>query len=75
MPTNKMPFTFHLDEITLLKIKKIAKDETRSASNLLEHLCRTCVAEYENERGEISVQDEDNNFGEKQKNHLKNRWK
>ena len=75
MPTNIIPFTFRLDEITLLKIKKIAKNENRSVSNLVKHLCKICVAEYENERGEISVQDEDNNFGEKQKNHLKNRWK
>jgi len=39
MPTNKAPFKFHLDEITLLKIKYLAKEETRSASNLLEHFC------------------------------------
>ena len=58
MPTNKTPFTFHLDEITLLKIKNIAKKETRSASNLLEHLCKICVIEYENKHGEIVIKDE-----------------
>ena len=42
MPTNKLPFTFHLDEEVLLKIKIIAKAETRSASNLLEYLCKKC---------------------------------
>lgn len=56
MPTNKAPFTFHLDDDTLQKIKHIAKNETRSASNLLEHLCRTCVIEYEKEHGEIQIE-------------------
>ena len=53
MPTNKTPFTFHLDGITLLKIKQIAKNETRSTSNLIEHLCKTCVNEYEDKNGKI----------------------
>ena len=59
MPTNKTPFTFHLDEITLLKIKQIAKDETRSASNLIEHLCKVCIKDYENKHGEIVLKYED----------------
>ena len=54
LPTNKAPFTFHLDEITLMKIKQIAKNETRSTSNLIEHLCKICVNEYENRNGEIT---------------------
>ncbi len=58
MPTNKAPFTFHLDEITLLKIKQIAKNETRSASNLIEHICRTCIADYEEQHGEIIIKSE-----------------
>ena len=58
MPTNKTPFTFHLDDITLSKIKHIAKNETRSTSNLLEHLCKICVNEYEAQHGEISIQEE-----------------
>lgn len=58
MPTNKAPFTFHLDEITLLKIKQIAKFETRSTSNLIEHLCKMCVNDYENKNGEIIVYEE-----------------
>lgn len=55
MPTNKQPFTFHLDEDVLLKIKVIAKEETRSASNLLEYLCKKCIREYEKENGEIEI--------------------
>ena len=40
MPTNKLQFGVHLDEVILLKIKKIAEKETRSTSNLIEHLCK-----------------------------------
>ena len=57
MPTNKAPFTFHLDEITLIKIKQIAKNETRSTSNLIEHLCKMCVNEYEGKHGEITKEE------------------
>ena len=57
MPTNKTPFTFHLDDVTLLKIKQIAKSETRSVSNLIEHLCKMCVNDYEAERGKIVLDD------------------
>jgi len=57
MPTNKTPFTFHLDEAILLKTKHIAKQETRSTSNLIEHLCKTCVIEYEKKNGEIIFED------------------
>lgn len=59
MPTNKhnkQPFTFHLDEEVLQKIKVIAKEETRSASNLLEYLCKKCIREFEQENGEIDLE-------------------
>lgn len=55
MPTNKQPFTFHLDEEVLQKIKVIAKEETRSASNLLEYLCKKCIREFEQKNGEIDL--------------------
>ncbi len=58
MPTNKLPFTFHLDEDVLRKVKIIAKAETRSASNLLEYLCKKCIREYETEYGEIDITEE-----------------
>lgn len=58
MPTNKLPFTFHLDEDLLRKVKIIAKAETRSASNLLEYLCKKCIREYETEHGEINITEE-----------------
>ena len=56
MPTNKQPFTFHLDEEVLQKIKVIAKEETRSASNLLVYLCKKCIREFEQENGEIDLE-------------------
>ncbi len=56
MPTNKQPFTFHLDEEVLQKIKVIAKEETRSASNLVEYLCKKCIREFEQENGEIDLE-------------------
>ena len=56
LPTNKAPFNFHLDEITLDKIRYIAKKDTRSVSNLLEHLCKTCVNDYEDKHGEIIIE-------------------
>ena len=56
LPTNKDNFRFHIDEILLMKIKHIAKAETRSTSNLLEHLCKLCVKDYEAANGEISVE-------------------
>jgi len=54
MPSNKVQFNIGVDETLLLKIKKIAKEETRSASNLIEHLCKKCVREYEEKNGEIT---------------------
>jgi len=47
MPINKTPFTFHLEEEYLEKLRYIAKQETRSVSNLLEQLCRSYIKEYE----------------------------
>lgn len=59
LATRKVPFTFNLDEITLLKIKQIAKNDTRSASNLIEHLCKICVKEFESQNGEININEDE----------------
>lgn len=53
MPTKKAPFTFNLEDEYLKKMKIIAKEETRSLSNLLEHLCKLHITQYENQHGEI----------------------
>lgn len=55
MPTNKTPFTFNLKDEYLEKIRYIAKRETRSVSNLLEHLCKMYIEKYEQENGEIEI--------------------
>lgn len=52
MPTNKAPFTFYIENECLQKIRYIAKRETRSTSNLLEHLCKLYIEEYEKEKEE-----------------------
>lgn len=56
MPTNKTPFTFHIEDDYLEKMRYIAKRETRSLSNLLEHLCRLYIEKYEQEYGEIEIE-------------------
>lgn len=53
MPTKKTPFTFNIDDEYLQKMRYIAKRETRSLSNLLEHLCKMYIEKYEKEHGEI----------------------
>ena len=55
MSTTKIPFTFHLDEEYLNKIRHIAKRETRSLSNLLEHMCKLHIEQYEKTFGEIEI--------------------
>lgn len=57
MPTNKTPFTFNIKDEYLNKMKYIAKRETRSLSNLLEHLCRLYIEKYERENGKIEAKD------------------
>lgn len=50
MPTKKTPFTFNIKDEYLQKIRYIAECETRSVSNLLEHLCKIYIEEYEKEK-------------------------
>ena len=53
MPTNKTPFTFNIEDEYLDKMRYLAKRETRSLSNLLEHLCKLYIEKYEQDHGEI----------------------
>ena len=57
MPTNKTPFGFNIEYIYLEKMKYIAKKDTRSLSNLLEHLCKLHIEQYEKTHGEIDLSD------------------
>ena len=56
MPTTKTPFTFHMKDEYLEKMRYIAERETRSLSNLLEHLCRQYIEKYEQKNGKIDIQ-------------------
>lgn len=56
MPTNKTPFTFNIEDEYLEKMRYIAKRETRSLSNLLEHLCKLYIEKYEQEHAEIKLE-------------------
>lgn len=62
MPTNKAPFTFHIEDEYLKKMRYIAKRETRSLSNLLEHLCKLYIEKYERENGEIDVEETEGRY-------------
>ena len=57
MPTNKAPCGFYIDDEYLEKMKYIAKRDTRSLSNLLEHLCKLHIEQYEDKNGEIVLPD------------------
>ena len=57
MPTNKTPFTFHIEEKLLNKMRFIAKEDNRSLSNLLEHICKLYIEKYEQENEECLVDD------------------
>ena len=62
MPTNKAPFTFHIEDEYLKKMRYIAKRETRSLSNLLEHLCKLYIEKYERENGAIDVEETEGRY-------------
>ena len=58
MHTNKAQFMFNIDDEYLRKMKFLAKEDTRSLGNLLEHLCKLHILRYEQEHGVIEF-DED----------------
>ena len=58
MPTNKTPFTFNIDGDYLQKMRYIAKFETRTLSNLLEHICKLYIQQFEAHNGTINIDNE-----------------
>ena len=60
MPTNKTPFTFNIEDEYLEKMRYIAKRETRSLSNLLEHHCKLHIERYEQANGKIELENNKN---------------
>lgn len=59
MPVIKTQFTLRLDPINHAKIKKIAEEEHRSMTNMIEMLVCREIKRYENENGEIELTDDD----------------
>ena len=55
MATNKIQTGIRFEPELLYKITKIAKKNKRSLNAQLEFLAQSCVEEYENENGEIPV--------------------
>ena len=58
MAVIKSQFTMRLDPLTHCKIKKIAAEEHRSLTNMIEFLIAREIKQYERENGEISCTDE-----------------
>ena len=52
-------FCVRMDDECYAKLRKLAKRESRSMSNLVLHLCRQKLEEYEREHGELTVSDEE----------------
>ena len=59
MPVIKSQFTLRLDLNVHVKIKKIALQESRSLTNMIEYLIKKEIKAYEAEHGELEVTDED----------------
>ena len=59
MSVIKSQFTLRLDLNVHVKIKKIAMQESRSMTNMIEYLIKKEIKSYEAEHGEIEITDED----------------
>lgn len=55
MPSKKPQFVIRTDNMTLEKIKFIAKQNERSATQEIVYLIKQAINEYESEKGEIPV--------------------
>ncbi len=59
MAVIKTQFTLRLDLKDHAKIKKIAQEDNRSMSNMIEMLIKKKIKQYEKENGEIEVNNDD----------------
>ena len=59
MATNKIQTGIRFTEEMLLKITYIAKKKHRSLNAQLEFITQNCIDEYELEKGEIQLSEED----------------
>lgn len=59
MAVLKTQFTLRLDLEVHSKLKKIAEEDHRSMTNMIEHILLQEIKRYEKENGVIEVTDED----------------
>ncbi|MDI6678902.1 hypothetical protein QMA02_24160 [Bacillus wiedmannii] len=59
MATNKKAFTLRLQEDNFKKIQYISETEHRSVANKIEVLIIEEIKKYEQENGEINIEDEE----------------
>lgn len=59
MAVIKIQFTLRLSPVTNAKIKKIAANENRSMTNMIDYLIQKEIRRYETENGEIPLTEED----------------
>ncbi len=59
MAVIRTQFTLRLDPINHVKIKKIASEESRTMTNMIEYLIKKEITRYERENGEIPVTDDE----------------
>ena len=59
MAVLKSQFTLRLNLVYQAKIKKMAKAENRSLTNLIETIIKNEIKNYEKKHGEIELTDED----------------
>lgn len=53
MPSSKIQTGLRLDETTYNKLKQLALQESRTLNNLVEHIIRIFLADYERRNGPI----------------------
>lgn len=59
MANVRAQFTLRLPLEVHIKLQKIAQEQTRSLTNMIEYLARKEIQEYEKENGEIKLTDID----------------
>ena len=59
MAVVKIQFSLRIDSEVYGKLKKIAKKDTRSVSNLIESLIMQKIYDFENKNGEIKLTNEE----------------
>jgi len=59
MAVIKTQFTMRFEEEVHAKIRKLAKKESRSMTNMIEYLVKKEIERYEKENGRIELTEED----------------